>query len=129
MANNYCLSSSKLELTKQQLKKARRIVAKVVKDLEDGDQGCCGTEVVMEPDGVWLTHDESFNPDHAEQIVSALIDGLKIDKPFYCSWAYTCDHPRLDEFGGGCFCVRLGKDTRWVDARSECEKQVNEEPT
>lgn len=116
MANNYCLSSSWMDIHQNKIKKARDIVDRVVKQLEEGDEEYCGVVVKVESGGVWFSHDESINLDHVEIIAKALIEELKINKPFFCSWAYTCSKARIDEFGGGAFVVMRGKDTYWVDA-------------
>jgi hypothetical protein len=73
---------------------------------------------------VRLNGDESINPDHVEQIARALIEELELDKPFYCSWAYTCSKPRIDEFGGGAFAIVRGKQTYWIDAMGAVMDQV-----
>lgn len=124
MANNYCESSSKLVIEdKNKLDKAHDIIDRVCAVIEK-EQGYIDVVADVESDGIWFHHDESINPDHVEQIAKALIEELEIDEPFYCSWAYLCSKPRLDEFGGGAFVVQRGKETFWVDAMMLCQCHV-----
>ncbi len=86
-----------------------------------------GFDARLEADGVWITHNESINPEHVVVLVQALLDELEIDEPFIFSWSYTCSQPRLDDFGEGACVVRRGKDPIWVDAREEVEKKLKAE--
>ena len=61
---------------------------------------------------------------HIERAVKAVLEECEIDEPFFCSWAYTCDRQRVDEFGGGAFAVQRGKDTLWIDAMSAVRTAV-----
>lgn len=125
MANNYCESSSFMDIPKDKIEKAKEIIDRVVKELEDdADEGYCGVEIEVEESGVWFHHDESINPEHLAELARALVEELEIDKPFYCSWAYTCSKPRIDEFGGGAFAVVRGQETYWVDALSHVQKHM-----
>jgi len=124
MANNYCQSSSMLPVPKGKLDKAREIVKRVIQELEDGEDGYCGCLVDVEDAGVWFHTDESINTNHVEIIARQLIDELKLDTPFFCSWAYTCSKPRIDEFGGGAFVIKRGYATYWVDAVNHARHQV-----
>jgi hypothetical protein len=125
MANNYCEGSSLLEIPEDKLEKAQVIIDRVVDELENDEEGdgYCGCLAELQTNGVWFHGDESMNPDHAEIIASALVEELELDGKFTCSWAYTCSKPRLDEFGGGAFCIERGKPTRWIDAVNEAEKE------
>lgn len=117
MANNYTQFSSFLPVPAQQIDQARAIVERETEKMQDADDvGYCGTLAHMEADGVWFHEDESGTPEHVEIIARALVEELEIDEPFICSWAYTCSKPRIDEFGGGAFLVRRGKQTLWCDA-------------
>jgi hypothetical protein len=124
MANNYCQSSSILPVPKGKLDKAREIVKRVIQELEDGEDDYCGCLVDVVDEGVWFHTDESINTDHVEIIARQLIDELKLDTPFFCSWAYTCSKPRIDEFGGGAFVIKRGYMTHWVDARHIAQQQA-----
>lgn len=124
MANNYCISSSKLLLDEEQVKKAQAIIDRVVKELEEGDEEYCGCDAVVEDDGVWFSADESIDTSHMELIARELIDELEIDEPWYASWAYTCSKPRIDEFGGGAFVIKRGYQTYWVDAMHAAQQAV-----
>jgi Fe-S oxidoreductase len=127
MANNYCQYSAALQIPKGREEEAEKIAARVAEELEKEDY--CGTDWAVEDKGteqpyVWFSAEESGNPDHAESIAKAIVDEMKLDEPFVLSWANTCSKPRIDEFGGGAFVVRRGKDTVWVDATSEAMKQA-----
>ena len=122
MANNYCESSSRLPIPEDKMVRAEEIVDRIVRELEDGDEGYCGADITTELDGVWFCHDESINPEHVEVVAKALVEELGIDEPFICSWSYTCSKPRLGEFGGGAFAVQKGRDTVWIDAASEAQR-------
>jgi len=125
MANNYCETSSFLKIPKDKFNKADAIVYRVTEEIEKTDEcGCCEVDVEVRPDGVWFHNEESFNPEHVEEIARALIEELELDEPFYCSWAFTCSKPRIDEFGGGAFAIKRGYETYWVDAMSHVMQQV-----
>ena len=128
MADNYCEGSSFLEIPEDKTEKAQVIIDRVVAELEnDDDFGYCGCQAELEKTGVWFHGDESFHPDHVAEIARALVEELELDKPFYCSWAYTCSKPRIDEFGGGAFAIVRGKKTIWCDAMGFVEDQVRKE--
>lgn len=125
MANNYCQYSAALVLPKGREEEAVKIATRVAEEMEKEDY--CGTDWAVEGTEqpyVWFSAEESGNVEHAEQIAKAVIEEMKLDKPFVLSWANTCSKPRLDEFGGGAFVVQRGRDTVWVDATSEAMKQA-----
>lgn len=125
MANNYCEASSFLEIPEDKIEKAQEIIDRVEKELEeDEDYGYCGCQAELEKGGVWFHGDESVDVNHVEDIARALVEELELDKPFYCSWAYTCSKPRIDEFGGGAFVIVRGKQTFWIDAMNHVMQQV-----
>jgi hypothetical protein len=113
-----------LPVPKGKLDKAREIVKRVIQELEDGEDDYCGCLVDVVDEGVWFHTDESINTDHVEIIARQLIDELKLDTPFFCSWAYTCSKPRIDEFGGGAFVIKRGYMTHWVDAMDQVQHRV-----
>ena len=121
MANNYTQFSAFLQVPADKMDLARIVIERETGRLyEDDDDGYCGTKAELESGGVWFHEEESGTPEHVEMIARALVEELKIEEPFVCSWAYTCSKPRIDEFGGGAFLVRRGKPTLWCDA----ERQV-----
>lgn len=128
MANNYCKLSSMLHLPEDKLEAARVIVARVMNEIENGDED---EDILVSilPDGVWFHTHESANPEQVETIAKALVEELGIEEPFYCSWAYTCSKPRIDEFGGGAFVVKRGMETHWVDAMSAVHEFIHDEET
>lgn len=125
MADNYCQSSSQLNIPEDKIGRAQEIVDRAVKRIEEeSEEEYCGCQVKVEEDGVWFHADESINLEHVEIIAKALVNELEIDAPFYCSWAFTCSKPRIDEFGGGAFVVKRGYKTSWVDAMSHVQDMV-----
>ena len=127
MANNYCSSSSLIPVPESKRDLAEEIIQRVEAELEaDACEGYASFTATLEPDGVWIRHDESINPDHAATLVKALVEELDLEGVFVCSWAYTCSKPRTDEFGGGAFAVLKGEETVWVDAASEVERIATE---
>lgn len=119
MANNYCEMSALLKYPTDRKEDVLGIIEIAVNEIEaSGDP--VGVAIEVLPAGVWFYSEESADVDHVEHVTRALVDGLEIDEPFYCSWAYTCSKPRIDEFGGGCFVIVRGHDTYWVDAQREC---------
>jgi hypothetical protein len=144
MANSYQQSSSYLDIPEDKLEAAKRIVDRVRRQLaveeakdfgcseeELSDPGFCldeygiSCEVDFEESGIWLHHEESFDPYAAEIIARAVIEELQIDKAFFCTWANTCSKPRLDEFGGGGFVILRGHETYWTDVWSELEDKLS----
>ena len=128
MANCYILSSSLLTLPEEKLDDARKILEKVTNHLEeDSEDGYVGYDAsvidnpanIHEAVGVWIRHNESINTSHVEILARTLLEELDLPEPFIFSWAYTCDAPRSDNFGGGACCVQKGKPTLWVDAVRE----------
>ena len=118
MANNYCESSTLIEIPKDKVNKAKVILTRVNEELElSDDEGYVGYIASFENNDIWIRHDESINPEHVEVLVKALVEELELPGTIVCSWSYTCSKPRIDEFGGGAFAVQKGKPTRWVDAR------------
>jgi hypothetical protein len=131
MANNYQDSSSFLDIPEDKIDRAQAIIDQVVKQMEEDDEDIAdfgiGCQAEVEKGGVWFHGDENCNVQSVESIAKELIEQLELDKPFYCSWAYTCSKPRIDEFGGGACLVRRGKDTVWIDAMSYLQDIVYKE--
>jgi hypothetical protein len=120
IANNYCQCSSFLSIPKHDLDRARKIVDRVTDDLKWENDYCGCRAVIDDADsdtGVWFYDEECIEPTHVEKIARTLINELEIDKPFYCSWAFSCSKPRVDEFGGGAFVIVRGYETYYVDAQ------------
>lgn len=127
MANNYCQFSGGFSIKKDQAAKVDEIIARVEKEFEaDENYGRIQCDTEIEPEGdklfVWIHDNGEYGiPDHAEGMARAIIEELKIDKPFILSWAFTCSKPRIDNFGGGAFCIIRGKETFWVDAQNSAQ--------
>ncbi len=123
MANNYQETSSFLNIPPDKIHLARSICSRVEEEICETDEGgYCNCEWSIEPDGVWFKADESFDPDHVEQIARALVEELDLDGYFLCSWCYLCSKPRVDEFGGGAFILAKGMPTYWVSPQYDCIK-------
>ncbi len=110
MSNSYTSSSTYIELSLEQIEKARKTVTKVVSQLEHED-GYVGFEYEFDDGGLWFYDEESFQPVQALVLVENLVEDLKLDGIYMCEWAYTCDKPAIDQFGGGAFAVALGVDS------------------
>lgn len=108
MANNYCSSSSFLKLEKEQLEKVSQIIDKVVSDIED-----VSLSWAIGSDGILFYEEECFEPEMLAEIVEKILEELKVNKPFLFTWAYYCDKPRIDEFGGGACLIQMGYETKW----------------
>ena len=135
MANNYTQSSSFLPIPPEKLERAASIIQQTEHEIciaqsqenqEDIEYCSVGCDTEVREGGVWIYGEEHFNPDHAENIARALVELLELDIVFACSWAYTCDKPRHDEFGGGAFCLKRGAETVWCDALSFCREQARQ---
>lgn len=130
MANNYQESSSFLSVPKEKLPEAKEIIDRIVAELENSEDEPCGCSADVEglagniPCGVWFHGDESINVEHVAMIARELVECLELNEPFFCSWAYTCSKPRIDEFGGGAFVIKRGYETYWCDARNHVEQQL-----
>jgi hypothetical protein len=117
MANNYCSSSSFMEIPKEKMQKAMDLCVKITTEIANSEDGCCNVCWESQEDGIWFYDDEEYiNIDHLAEIADKLIEELKIEEPFFASWSYTCSKPRIDEFGGGAFVKQLGQPVYFVDA-------------
>lgn len=129
MANNYCHFSSWMDIPREKKDLAGDVIAKAYEELEDSGFYFGGTLVDIECDntrcGVWFRDDESGDIEAVEFIARKLIDTLEIDEPFYCSYAYTCSKPRIDEFNGGAFVVKRYHETYWCDAMQTVREWCN----
>ena len=127
MANTYMETSSWINIPKSKLVQAEKICKRISERLEKSEEGYCSIAWAVSKElgqsGIWFFNNESFNTDHLETMARALVEKLKLG-PFFASWAYTCDNPRIDEFGGGAFAVIRGQDTIWCDAMSNVQEQV-----
>jgi hypothetical protein len=122
MADNYCQSSTLIEIEPGKIEQAKAVVHGVCEKLEGGEDGYVGFMVDVEEKGVWIREEDSINHEHVESLIRALVEELQLDGIYVCSWAYTCSKQRVDEFGGGAFAVKKGKETVWIDAASEVRR-------
>lgn len=133
MANNYCQSSSFLDIPSDKISKAREILetaeikaakqlcVKYGEDESEYESYTSRADVEIKDDGAWIGSDESFDPEYAEAIARELVEQLELDGVFECSWACTCSKPRIDEFSGGAFAIVRGHPTIWCDATSHVQ--------
>jgi hypothetical protein len=127
MADNYCQSSSFINVPADKIEQAKSIVTRVEDEVEKSE-GYVGFIAEVREDGVLIYSDENnIAPEHVEKLVVALVNELCLLGVHVCSWSYTCSKPRIGEFGGGAFAVQFGYPTVWIDAadeaRLECDKQ------
>lgn len=115
MSNSYTQCSCKLPLTADQQNAAEAILKEAADELANGEEGYCGVQYTVRPDGVWFHEDESITLEHLEHLVYSVLDGLKIDTPFIFTWADTCSKPIADAFGGGACVVKRGYRSFWVN--------------
>ena len=118
MANNYCLSSTMYPLTENERELAEKIIEEVGRENAADFEGikkddiayndiepCIEFAYEFESEGLWIYFEESVNPEMMADVISRLQVKLKRDKPFVFSYCCECSKPRLDEFGGGTFCI------------------------
>ena len=116
MANNQVESASYLPLREDQIPLVQDIIDRVTVEIEADEDEFLGCNVEVDAGGVYFNAEESCNVDHVAAIAKQVVEDLEINEPFFCSWAYTCSKPRVDQFGGGALVVRRGNDTQWIDA-------------
>ena len=115
MANSYCAFSCILPVPKDKQDRLAELIKEKEEAIVHMDEYIgCKAEILE--DGVWFTDvDWNGEPEHVAEIAEHIINALQLSQPFYCSYAYWCDKPRLDEFGGGAFRVELGRETVWCN--------------
>lgn len=121
MANNYCYTSSLLEIPREKISDTnwndalQNIMSEAIHKYEEEDGHEFYTYYSLTEDGI-LFQSENADIDGILYISRYIIEKLEIDIPFYCSYAYTCDRMRLNEFGGGSFLVVRGENTEYTDS-------------
>lgn len=124
MANNYCESSTFIDIPAPLHHEAGMIATRIAGECEVED-GCFDVQTEMRPEGLLLTGEEYFNTSHAERLVRALVEELDLPDPIVVTWAFWCSKPRPGEFGGGGFLVRKGKNTVWTDAENTLRNLID----
>jgi hypothetical protein len=115
MANNYTTGSGWVAVPTDKIEQARSIVCTFEEEHdEDPEWGYLPLDVEVESTGVWIYGVESIDPDVACALVERLVKELNLKAPVIMQFAFTCDKPSVDEFGGCGFRVELGKETKWV---------------
>ena len=119
MANMYTQFSVTVDCGKPE------IAAKLAEVLREPhpEFDCSICEVEQEKNGVWFWAMEGGD---IEEIVERIADfQTKYPiPPVVLSYAYICDKPRPDEFGGGAVGIRDG-NAFWCDAASLAAEHVN----
>jgi hypothetical protein len=118
MANNYCLSSTIYPLTPDQYERAEKIIEEVGRENEAALSGfepgtedynecepCIEFQYQFESEGIWVYFCESVNVEMMADVFSRFQVEFKAEKPFCFEYCYECSKPRVDEFGGGSFCI------------------------
>ena len=122
MANNYIELSAFLKVAPEKIEKAKEVLEAIITEADNCKEwGYCSFDATVEDTGVWFRHNETVIVEQVEAAASRLLEELEIDEPFFCSWAYTCSKPRVNEFGGGAFVMKRGKPTKYVDAMNKVE--------
>jgi hypothetical protein len=116
MANNYVSSSSEMTIPKEKREQAIALCQEIEKEIENGEDGFCCVKWKVEADHIWFYDDDGFDSDHLSIFADRLVEELKLEEPFFASWSYTCDKPRVNEFGGGALVKQLGQPVYFVDA-------------
>ena len=138
MANNYCLSSTFYPLSKNELELAEKIIEEVGKEnageyegIKPGDEGYAELEPQIEfeyemrDDGLWMYFEESVNPEMMADVIARLQVDLKRDKPFCFEYCCECSKPRVDEFGGGSFCIMPDGSQYHAGSREDALEKAN----
>lgn len=132
MADYYCEFSSWIDIPRDQVENASKIIDKMENIItKENEFVMCSTFMEVDENrcGVWFSNDDGYgNPDHVEKIARALIEELKLDDLFVCSWSCTCSKPRIDDFGGGAFGIMRGRETYWVDAARKVVEDMKMNP-
>lgn len=62
---------------------------------------CWSLDFTVEPNRLYLSHDESIDMELAVAVAQVMLD-IEGDQDLYTAeWADTCDKARVDQFGGG----------------------------
>ncbi len=115
MAEYYTQSSTTIPIPKEKVEQAQAIIDRVTEELESEDDEYVGFVAEIQPGCVWITHDETLEPTHAERLVRDLVEELDLPDLYIVEWGHSCSRPIVGSFGGGAFGVRKGRDTIWAD--------------
>lgn len=113
MANMHTHGSAILVIPEEKRLRALEILREMEAARENSPDEDRELSYEMQPEGLWLTHDESISPGLVEQVVGRLQDELELDEPFHMEFANVCDRPIVGAFGGCAIRVRRGQETRW----------------
>lgn len=128
-----CFLDEKIDLTKRHKTKVARAydiavfrlarkLAKSVDEYEVHNQ-YIGFSFQAQPNGLWISHDESINTDNAAIFTQCLLKHFDIDGYVAIEAAHTCDKARLDGFGGHALFITK-KHIRWVSTYEWIESQA-----
>lgn len=116
MANNYTEFSELIEC--QSKAQQKWLLQELSKD--DRSYACVAT---ADKSNVWVHSDESGDLAVVASVVGEFQKKFKITSPWVGSYCHYCDHPRINEFGGGAVVVHRGKQT-WFHATSMAEEKA-----
>lgn len=82
----------------------------------------CEVELDEGRRSLWITHDESANPNDAASFVQEFLLRFRPQDVVSFEWADTCSNPRADAYGGGaCVVTALGYEmfhtSMWVQRK------------
>lgn len=107
--------SSEMKIPKGKLEIAKKIIEEQGEELET-----CTEFVEIDERRMVILFSDADEFDYMEDVVEpmarALIEGMKSNQAFILEWAYTCNEPIRDQFGGGgAFVIMRGVKTLWID--------------
>lgn len=62
-------------------------------------------EAMLDKNGIWITHNETINTEHAAIFTQSVLLAFDIDALVTIHAAHTCSNPCLDAYGGHAWCV------------------------
>lgn len=117
--NIYCYSDPMPEMTEEET----AILNEFMEIVDDPDFGV--NSVNKEEDGIWFTNDESADIDAMASLVKFAHDKGWTEEPCVIEYCWTCDKPRIDEFGGGA-CVIFKGQVHWMNSGRWSRQKLNQ---
>jgi len=92
------------------------------------DVDCAGFQweftTIAGQQGLWIHADEHGVPNNVAYLVQQFLIAWQPEGCFGMGYAFTCDKPRVDEFGGGAFFVTATKEY-WMDTYAFVDEHVS----
>ena len=147
MANNYTLMSVELRgLTEEEIAWFKRqtdveALERLVNDFAGGGErdGSCvffdcfyegaawlGFCIDIQGDRAVIYHDESADLENVALLLQSYLRKFHPEKSIGFKWAYICDKPRPDEFGGGA-CVVSAEGCEWMTTDQWMDQALRQE--